>query len=154
MTLSTLARPLPLLLLGLTLAACSSEDDGASGGEDAGGGGGGAATGGATATGGSGGGSGGAAASASCHVAADHLCDEWTGATEAYVAETAGSCASRGGVHASPAACPTDGFVGKCTLPPVSGGVVLTTRHYTGADLSAQESFCNGIAAGTWSTAP
>lgn len=105
-----------------------------------------------TATAGAGGGTQECAQSASCAIAAEFLCDEWSNACPAYIAETEGSCDNRGGVWASPAACPTAAFEGKCALPASPDASQLTSRWYTGADTATQESFCTTIGQGTWST--
>ena len=64
-------------------------------------------------------------------------------------------CSSASGVWHSPAACPSAGYQGKCTLPPASTGMdgVQIQRFYTGADVTYAADYCTNTAHGTWSTA-
>jgi hypothetical protein len=88
--------------------------------------------------------------SVSCYVAADGTCDEYPSPSPTQCADVPTACSNRGGTVAKPAACPTAGFVGKCTITPSLGGSTYVTRFYK--DAAGSESFCKSIAMGTWST--
>lgn len=156
-------------ILGLVAAiatACAGDDGGT---PSSGGAGGSAGTGATGGTGGAGaiggnaggggaagiaaGGSGGACTdvSASCDKPNDHLCDDYAHACP-LLGEIQEACSNLAGTYASPAACPTAGFLAKCTLPANPNGSQLTTRYYTGVDIAALQDFCQNIAGGTWST--
>jgi hypothetical protein len=92
----------------------------------------------------------GGVASASCYVASQDRCKEFPSPTGTQAADLAVECSSTSGVFASPAGCPTTGFLGKCTTGTGPGSEV--DRWYTPADATYEQSFCTSNASGVWST--
>ena len=85
-----------------------------------------------------------------CYVADQFLCDEYPDPTPAQESDVPVACSSRSGVLTRPPACPTAGFVGKCTIG--SGRGAYVQRFYTGADAAYAQDFCVNTAHGVWST--
>ena len=89
--------------------------------------------------------------SLSCHVAVQQVCDEYPAPSPSDDENVGVACSSRSGVLARPAACPSAGFLGKCTTGSGSGQHIQ--RFYTGADAAYSQDFCANTAHGAWSTA-
>jgi hypothetical protein len=85
-----------------------------------------------------------------CYVADQFICDEYPDPTPAQISDVPVACSSRSGVLSSPPACPSAGFVGKCTIG--AGQGIYVQRFYTGADAAYAQDFCVNTAMGTWST--
>jgi hypothetical protein len=62
-------------------------------------------------------------------------------------------CGSASGKLSSPAACPTAGFIGKCTTAATGKDGPEVRRWYKAADAAYQQDFCVNTAKGVWSTA-
>lgn len=90
-----------------------------------------------------------ACASISCYVASENLCDDYTQATTTQCADVPTACATRGGVAAGPAACPTADFQAKCSMP---GPGAYVLRFYGTRGDANDQSFCTGAGGGSWST--
>lgn len=90
-------------------------------------------------------------ASLSCHIADQDRCVEAPAPTKAQEEAQTIECSSTSGVLKRPAACPTAGFVGRCTI--VESGTTTVRRWYKGADAAYQKSFCVETVKGTWSAA-
>lgn len=91
-----------------------------------------------------------ASASVACYSADQHRCVEAPAAGKAQDEAIGVECGSGSGKLTRPAACPPEGFLGKCTT--TENGVVTVRRWYTGADAAYQKSFCAEPARGVWST--
>ena len=89
-------------------------------------------------------------ASVSCYVADQLRCEEAPAPTKAQDEARAVECSSVSGALKHPAACPTAGFEGKCTI--TENGATTIRRTYKGADTAYQKSFCIDTAKGAWST--
>lgn len=96
----------------------------------------------------------GGGSSVACYLDTMFLCNEAPMATAAQQMNLPVACSSGSGVPSSPAACPTAGFQGKCTMSPASSGMdgVYVQRFYTGADVAYSMDYCVNTAHGTWST--
>ena len=92
----------------------------------------------------------GAASSVSCYIADQHRCEEAPTPDKAQTEAREIECSSVSGKLAKPAACPTAGFVGKCTT--TANGQVSIHRWYTGADAAYQKASCAEPQQGVWST--
>ena len=92
--------------------------------------------------------------SQACYTASMFRCDEEPNATTAQQMNAPVVCSSASGVWTTPAACPTAGFMGKCTLPPASTMMdgVQIQRFYQGADVAYAADYCVNTSHGTWST--
>ena len=89
--------------------------------------------------------------SISCSVGPQFICYEDANPTAAQLQNLPVKCSSDSGDYRTPAACPESGYLGKCTFSAPDG--TETDRFYTGADASYEQSFCETVALGTWSTA-
>ena len=89
--------------------------------------------------------------SISCYVSAQFICYEDANPTSSQLANLPVKCSSDSGDYKQPAACPQAGYLGKCTFAAPDG--TETDRFYTGADAAYQQSYCETVALGTWSTA-
>jgi len=89
-------------------------------------------------------------ASISCYVANQQICYEDPTPTAAQLDNLPVKCSSDSGEYLQPAKCPQTGFIGKCTFSAADGPEV--DRFYTGVDPVYQQSFCETVALGTWST--
>ena len=89
--------------------------------------------------------------SISCYVAPQFICYEDANPTSAQQQNLPVKCSSDSGAFHAPAACPQNGYLGKCTFNAPDG--VEVDRFYTGADPAYQQSFCETVDLGTWSTA-
>ncbi len=89
--------------------------------------------------------------SISCYVDVQLICYEDANPTAAQLQNLPVKCSSDSGQYATPAACPHAGYLGKCTFSAPDG--TETDRFYTGVDATYQQSFCETVALGTWSTA-
>lgn len=89
--------------------------------------------------------------SISCYVDVQLICFEIDNPTAAQLQNLPVKCSSDSGQYLTPAACPQAGYLGKCTFDAPDG--VETDRYYTGADAAYEQSFCETVALGTWSTA-
>ncbi len=88
--------------------------------------------------------------SVSCYIADQHRCQEAPAPDKAQDEARSIECASTSGKLSHPAACPTAGFLGKCTT--TNDGVVAVQRWYTGADADYQKASCAEPQKGVWST--
>jgi hypothetical protein len=86
----------------------------------------------------------------SCYTADMFICDEYPNPTAQQDSDVPVRCSSISGVLSRPPACPTAGFLGKCTLG--SGKGVYVQRFYTGADAAYSQDFCTNTSMGSWST--
>jgi len=93
----------------------------------------------------------GAAQSVSCYIADQHRCEEAPAPDKTQSEAREIECSSTSGKLSKPAACPTAGFVGKCTT--TANGIVTVHRWYTGADASYQKASCAEPQQGVWTTA-
>src|SRR5689334_14972994 len=100
---STWIRLLAASAIALTLSACPKKDPGKTTGP-----------------------------SLSCYIADQHRCQEAPAPDKAQDEARSIECASTSGKLSRPAACPTAGFLGKCTT--TNDGIVAVQRWYTGAD--------------------
>jgi hypothetical protein len=89
--------------------------------------------------------------SISCNVAVQFICYDIANPTSAQLSNLPVKCSSDSGDYKTPAACPQTGYLGKCTFAAPDG--TETDRFYTGADAAYQQSFCETVSLGTWSTA-
>ena len=89
--------------------------------------------------------------SISCYVASQFICYEDATPTSQQLSNLPVKCSSDSGDYEQPAACPQAGYLGKCTFAAPDG--TETDRFYTGADATYQQSFCETVSLGTWSTA-
>jgi hypothetical protein len=85
-----------------------------------------------------------------CYTASMFICDEYPNPTAAQDSDVPVRCSSVSGVLSRPPACPTAGFLGKCTLG--SGKGAYVQRFYTGADATYSQDFCVNTSLGIWST--
>ena len=92
----------------------------------------------------------GAASSLSCYIADQHRCQEAPAPDKAQSEAREIEFSSTSGKLSKPAACPTAGFVGKCTT--TANGQVSIHRWYTGADADYQKASCADPYRGVWST--
>lgn len=92
----------------------------------------------------------GAASSVSCYIADQHRCEEAPTPDKAQTEAREIECSSTSGKLSKPAACPTAGFVGKCTT--TANGIVAIHRWYTGADAAYQKASCAEPQQGVWTT--
>jgi len=91
-----------------------------------------------------------AGASIACFIADQHRCEEAPAPDKTEEEARTIECSSTSGKLSRPAACPKDGFLGKCTT--TDNGMTRVHRWYTGADAAYQKAFCAEPARGTWST--
>lgn len=91
-----------------------------------------------------------AAPSVSCYIADQHRCEEAPAPDKTQAEAREIECSSTSGKLSKPAACPTAGFVGKCTT--TSNGIVAIHRWYTGADAAYQKASCAEPQQGVWTT--
>ena len=89
--------------------------------------------------------------SLSCWIENQHRCEEAPSPDKSQEELRTVECSSVSGKLSRPAACPTAGFLGKCTT--ADQGITSVHRWYTGADAEYQKSFCADPAKGVWSTA-
>jgi hypothetical protein len=89
--------------------------------------------------------------SIACYSAVQHFCEENPAPTAAQEEALKVMCSSGSGAFAKPAACPTAGFVGKCTV--TAGTTITVRRYYPGVDAAYNQDFCVNTAHGVWSTA-
>ena len=89
-------------------------------------------------------------ASVACFIADQHRCVEAPAAAKVQDEAVSIECSSVSGKLTRPAACPADGFLGKCTI--TENGVVTVRRWYTGADAAYQKASCAEPSRGVWST--
>jgi hypothetical protein len=85
-----------------------------------------------------------------CYVGTQFVCHEHPSASEDKANAVAVACSSTSGTPSSPAACPHEGFLGRCTSNDEDG--VKIERFYTGADAAYSADFCVNTAHGSWAT--
>jgi hypothetical protein len=93
-----------------------------------------------------------AATTVSCYTDVQFVCEENPTPTATDEENLRVVCSSNSGVFAKPAACPTAGFLGKCTF--TSDGTLRVRRYYPGegVDVAYLQDFCVNTAHGVWST--
>ena len=98
-----------------------------------------------------GGGAADAATSVSCYTDVQFVCEENPTPTATDEDNLRVVCSSGIGVFSKPAACPTAGFLGKCTF--TSDGTLRVRRYYPGqgVDVAYLQDFCVSTARGVWS---
>lgn len=97
------------------------------------------------------GGGNGCSGTITCYIGSLNECRQYSNVSANWCTDEPGKCAEAGGTYAPKAACPTAGFVGKCTFPKNTDGSVFTDRWYTGADVATDQTECQ-IVNGAWST--
>lgn len=91
-------------------------------------------------------------ASIACSIANQDRCREAPQPTAEQRTAVTIECGSVSGTLSSPASCPKDGFIGKCTLPAAGTDGIEVKRWYRAADAAYQQSFCVDSLKGAWST--
>ena len=89
----------------------------------------------------------------SCYIASQFTCNDYPNPTPEQRNDAPIGCSAGSGEWKEPAACPHEGFKGKCNRadgPTVPGPYV--ERFYAGADLVYAADFCVNTAKGVWST--